>query len=194
MPNTGFSGDDFEGTLLPYVYPGVVVSNVDPEGRGRITVRVPGIIETESPWALPRAGGARRFGANSVPPVGADVFVQFLCGRLDQPIWECGPHGADEPFPEHLPPDVHVFGIGPFRLIIDTRAGQQTAALAVVKTNPTTNNEEQVVSLTLNAETNSVLIDALTAVGVTAGGVVDVDANTVQVRGRTVMPTERPIN
>lgn len=192
--STGFHGDDFDGTLLPYVYPGTVVRNDDPDRLGRVTVRVPGIIETESTWALPRAGGAAKWGANAPPPVGADVYVQFLAGRVDQPIYEPGPHGVGEAFPEHVSPEVYVLGIGAFRLIIDTRADQNVATLAVVKTNPATNAEEQVASISLNANTNSVLIDALTAVAVNAGGVVSVDSNTVQVRGRTVMPTARPIN
>lgn len=191
---TGFEGDGFEGRLLLGIYEGIVVNNVDPEELSRIKVRVPGYIETESGWALPRAGGAAQVGQNRVPPEGADVYVQFLGGRIEKPIWDWGPHGIGEAFPEHVAPDVSVLGDGPFRMIIDRREGEDTATWAVVLTNPSTGEEERVCSIQFDAENQSLDIDVAGAVRVRGQALVDIDsAGDVQIKGRKVGLSPKPI-
>ena len=49
------SGYPFNPDLDPFAYDGSVVDNRDPEGRHRVKIRVPGILEPESDWALPWA-------------------------------------------------------------------------------------------------------------------------------------------
>jgi hypothetical protein len=195
MDQTGFNGDGFEGTLLHGLYLGTVVNNVDPRGMPRIKVRVPGIIDTESTWALPKGSGAAQFGANWVPPIGADVFVQFVNGRVDQPVWEPGPPGEAEVFPEFTAPDVSVFGIGPFRLIVDRREGQNTATLAAVVGNPTTGDEEQVAAISFDADNLSIQVAAIGAIQVYGRCLTDVDSDgDVQIKQRKITLANRPIN
>jgi hypothetical protein len=196
MMATGFDGDDFDGGRVFGIYAGLVVDNNDPEHLGRVRVRVPGLIEQASAWAYPRAGGSAQRGCDWVPSVDATVYVQFIGGRIEQPIWEPGPHSRGEAFPEHVDPLVGVFGDGPFRVIVDQRAGANTATLAVVLTNPSTKEEEQVVSITFDADTKSLSLYAMRALEVRAGGLVniDTDGGDVQIRGRKVIPTQRPLN
>lgn len=79
------------------LYSGTIINRTDPEGLGRIKVAVPGIIEPgnaeESPWAYPKGGGSKKWGNNDVPPLNADVYIQFLSGDIAHPIWEPGWHG-----------------------------------------------------------------------------------------------------
>jgi len=187
------------------LYEGVVTYRDDPLLLSRIKVRVPGILEPQTsdqgPWAWPRsAGGSAQFGRNSVPPLDADVLIQFVNGDLNYPVWETAWHGVplvdgqprSEAFPEHEHPDIHVFGVGAFRLVIDDRPGQRSATFKVVKL---VGGEEQAVAwLEFNYETNSAQLWADSAVQVAAGAIVDIDGSTVQVRGRKVVPSPKPIN
>jgi hypothetical protein len=69
-------------------YRGLVVSNVDPTGRGRLQVRVPGVMGEEILWAMPcvpYAGDGVGFFA--LPPVDAGVWVEFEAGEPSYPIW-----------------------------------------------------------------------------------------------------------
>ena len=73
-------------------YPGTVLQNVDPEQRGRLQLMVPDVLgSVPSTWAeacapLSGAMGAA-MGAYLVPPVGAAVWVEFLGGDPNRPIW-----------------------------------------------------------------------------------------------------------
>lgn len=82
-----------------------MVSNGDPLQIGRVKIRVPlvhglkdseaGIVSDDDlPWALPcglPAGGTQESGATSwIPVVGDQVWVRFLDGELDKPLWEWG--------------------------------------------------------------------------------------------------------
>jgi hypothetical protein len=187
------------------LYEGVVTFRDDPLLLSRIKVRIPGILTPESadhgPWAWPRgAGGSKQFGKNSVPPLDADVLIQFVNGDINYPVWETAWHGIpiidgqprSEAFPEHEHPDIHVFGIGGFRLVIDDRQGQRSATFKVVKM--VAGKEEAVAWLEFNYETNSAQLWADSAVQVAGGALVDVDGSAVQVRGRKVMPSSKPIN
>lgn len=182
-----FRADQYFG-----VYAGTVSNRDDPEFLGRVKVSIPGLIDEESNWALPRTGGITKWGSVNVPPVGTDVFVQFINGDIDHPIWEPGPYGLDENFPEHESADVSVWGVGPFRLVIDNRAEVQTATFKIVKTIGGT--EESICELLFNALTNSVRLFATTAMQLESGGVLDIDSSAVQIKGRKVMPVNRSIN
>jgi hypothetical protein len=86
-------------------YGGIVENVKDPEKLGRVKVRVPhiygasgsstGYIGTNNiPWALPAgmpAGGSPASGGFShLPDVGDHVWVRFLDGEPEKPIWEWG--------------------------------------------------------------------------------------------------------
>jgi len=77
---------------------GTVIARDDPDGLGRVRVRVPGIVGGESPnWAEPyggTGGGSAQRGTFDPPAVGANVGVFFRRGDPDFPCYICGPHGA----------------------------------------------------------------------------------------------------
>lgn len=200
MDSSGFYGDGFGGERVFALSLGTVIDRNDPEGDGRVRVRIPGIME-QSNWAKPKGGGYAQWGSNDVPPLGADVYIQFLNGNPEMPIYELADHGMREistqegPKPERFPefenPDVHVWGRGPFRLVIDNQEGQRQALLKVVKM--VGSEEEDVAYILFNYEDNSIEIHADSAVGV-SGTILDVDCATVQMNGRKLVPNGKPIN
>lgn len=79
MPNEKFFGK----------YRGMVVSGLDPEGRGRILVQVPDVLGMGiSTWAMPCVPFAGlQMGMYVVPPPNAGVWIEFEKGDPDYPIW-----------------------------------------------------------------------------------------------------------
>jgi uncharacterized protein involved in type VI secretion and phage assembly len=70
-------------------YRGKVESNVDPDRIGRIQVSVPAVLGSGTlSWAMPCAPYAGRgVGFFAIPPIGANVWVEFESGDPDYPIW-----------------------------------------------------------------------------------------------------------
>jgi uncharacterized protein involved in type VI secretion and phage assembly len=83
-------------------YRASVVTNVDPQKRGRIKVTIPDVSGSEeSGWAMPCipvAGPGS--GAFVLPPVGAGVWVEFEHGDPDYPIWVGGFWGKEGEVPK----------------------------------------------------------------------------------------------
>lgn len=183
--------------LLPFLYEGEVVNRVDPEGLGRVTVRIEGVM-AESPWAFPEGAGAPQWGANRVPPQGALVLVQFLRGDPKRPVYRPGrllrPTDAPHAFPEFEDPDVQVFGAGPFRLILDLRAGQERATVAAVR--EVDGVEERTVEFVIDLTdgANAARLYATTALLVESLGIVDIKGNQTQIQGRPVTPNGKAVN
>lgn len=90
---------------LAYTYGGLVENNKDPLKLGRLKVRVPhvygstgggsGFVATNDlPWALPAGmpagGSARSGGFSQLPETGDKVWVRFLDGEPEKPVWEWG--------------------------------------------------------------------------------------------------------
>lgn len=196
--NTGFEGDGFHGDeKIPYECLGKVVDRNDPQNLCRVRVRIPGIME-KTPWAKPRGGGSNNEGIASVPPVGADVYVVFLNGDPRMPVYQRADFGVTEKdgpeiFPEHTDPDIHVIGLGPFRLVIDNRNQAGITRTARAKLVKEINGVEEDIAWIEITEENSIQIYADSAIGVEAGAIVSIDAPAVQVMGRKVMNVSRPI-
>lgn len=70
-------------------YRGTVSNNVDPMSRGRVQVQVPAVYGTNTlNWALPSVPFAGSgVGFYMIPPVGANIWVEFEGGNIDAPIW-----------------------------------------------------------------------------------------------------------
>lgn len=130
-----FDTDDPRYTAL---YMGVVVDREDPEGLGRVRVRIPGLVEPASAWAFPLGtvgGGSAARGFFAVPEEGAEVGVLFHQGDIDHPFFLAGhwgkPGGVSEvPTPvqslsKDEAPQIRVFETGRFLLIFDDRSGAE---------------------------------------------------------------------
>ncbi len=199
--NTGFEGDGFRGERLLGLYMGRVVDRDDPDGDGRVRVEIPGVIDGKSAWAKPRGGGSALWGFIAVPPLDADVYVQFVNGDQNVPRYEPADwgerDGVRELFPEFDSPDVIVGGYGPFRFVIDLREDKEagiTPSLMV----------KQVVKLPDGSETdtawftlgeNSAGMHGDSAAQVSSGAITDISSEgDVQVKERKVMPAQRPIS
>jgi type VI secretion system (T6SS) baseplate-like injector VgrG len=70
-------------------YPGIVVQPVDPEFRCRMLVSVPDVFGPNvTSWALPSLPFAGvSLGMYVIPAIGANVWVEFLHGNPEIPIW-----------------------------------------------------------------------------------------------------------
>jgi hypothetical protein len=70
-------------------YRGKVENNIDPQFQGRIQVSVPAVLgQGQLSWAMPcvpYAGSG--VGLFAIPPVGANIWVEFEGGDPDYPIW-----------------------------------------------------------------------------------------------------------
>jgi Type VI secretion system/phage-baseplate injector OB domain len=70
-------------------YRGTVENNVDPLQQGRVQVSVPAVLgDGWRRWAMPCAPYAGpQVGLFTLPPVGANVWVEFEAGDPNHPIW-----------------------------------------------------------------------------------------------------------
>jgi Type VI secretion system/phage-baseplate injector OB domain len=69
-------------------YRGIVEDNVDPDGRGRLIVKVPSVFNDGQVWALPSVPYAGPgVGFLAVPPKKAHVWIEFECGDPRSAIW-----------------------------------------------------------------------------------------------------------
>lgn len=79
-------------------YKGTVMSNLDPESKGRLQAFVPNVLQgIVTGWADPCVPyGGPTSGFFSVPPIGAGVWIEFAAGDVSQPIWTGCYWGAGE--------------------------------------------------------------------------------------------------
>jgi uncharacterized protein involved in type VI secretion and phage assembly len=103
-------------------YRGLVVDRDDPERLGRLRVRVPSLLaDATTGWAWPVAAYAGAgIGLFALPQVGDVVWVEFIEGDLDHPVWAGGawaqPDGQSE-IPQDAQSDY------PDRVVLQTVSG-----------------------------------------------------------------------
>lgn len=75
-------------------YRGTVADNQDPNNQGRISANVPGVLEDQtSAWAMPcvpyagTASDKSPLGFFFIPPIGANVWMEFEDGDITKPVW-----------------------------------------------------------------------------------------------------------
>jgi uncharacterized protein involved in type VI secretion and phage assembly len=80
------------------IYRGQVASNIDPLNQGRIQVRVADVGGSSTlNWAMPCLPVAgNNMGMFTVPPAGSGVWVAFVQGDADYPVWLGGYYGTGE--------------------------------------------------------------------------------------------------
>ncbi len=189
-----FDTDDPRYTAL---YIGEVVDRDDPEGLGRVRVRIPGLVDPASPWAFPLGtvgGGSDRPGFFSVPEKGAEVGVLFHQGDVDHPFYLCGhwgkPNGQAEvpeparDLPKEEVPQVRAFETGRFLLVFDDRAGKEAFLIKDKKSGDQIEFDGAAMGITIKA-TSALLLKA--------DGMVNIEGAAVQINGRLVLPGPKPI-
>jgi len=92
-------------------YRGKVENNIDPMLLGRVQVSVPAVLgDGRMSWAMPCAPYAGPgVGLFAIPPVGANVWVEFEGGDPDYPICSGGFWGAGEVPAQPAIPQMKVF-------------------------------------------------------------------------------------
>ena len=189
--------EDEEELRVDGLHVGEVVDREDPEGLGRVRVRIPGLIEPASAWAWPLGtlgGGSDRRGFFSVPEKGAEVGVLFHQGDVDHPHYLCGhwgkPDGQVE-VPEPArglskadAPRVRAFETERFLLSFDDREGKE----AFVVKDKTSGDQ-----IEFDGKGMGITVKATSALMLKADGMVSIDAAVVQINGRLVMPGTKPI-
>lgn len=160
-------------------YPGSVRNNVDPMMKGRLLVEVADVGGNMlSSWAMPCLPVAGpNMGIFTVPPIGAGVWVEFVRGDPDYPVWVGGFYSeADVPaLARMVPPGVSGITLqtqakngivisdlpGPTGgILIQTTSG---AMISVSEIGITISNGKGAV-LSLNGPTVDVNLGALTVV------------------------------
>lgn len=104
---------------------GVVVDSQDPEKRGRLKVKVPDLLGESESWALPSLPFAgRSVGFLALPPVGANVWVEFEGCDTSSPIWSGCFWAAGEAPAQAATPQVKVFRTGTMTLALSEVPGE----------------------------------------------------------------------
>lgn len=189
--------DDRVDTPLVALYEGTVTNVADPLRVGRVRLRVPGIIDGESGWALPLGppgGGEARRGLFAVPPVGAEVGVWFVQGDVDRPRYVPGhwgaPGGASQsptPVQEVAVEDAHhitCLETQRYLLTFDNREGVESVELR---------DKVSGDGITMHGAQGAIEIKGTTAVRIHALGAVSITGLAVSIQGRTVLPGSKPI-
>ena len=80
------------------IYPGKVENNIDPLNMGRIMVAVADVGGSSVlSWAMPCLPvTGNNMGMFTVPPVGSGVWVEFVRGDADYPVWLGGYYASGE--------------------------------------------------------------------------------------------------
>jgi hypothetical protein len=92
-------------------YRGKVENNIDPMLQGRVQISVPAVLgDGRLSWAMPCApyGGAG-VGFFAIPPIGANIWVEFEAGDPDYPIWSGCFWGVGEAPAQPAIPQMKVF-------------------------------------------------------------------------------------
>lgn len=154
-------------------YEGVVSSNSDPKGLGRIRAYVPAVFgpDVQSGWALPCAmfGGGKDRGFIAVPEVRDTVWIEFAGGDTSRPIWSGAfwgapsSTGADGDLGTQIGNEVPVSSGstrgGPGRLVLRTKSGHRLYA----------DDSSGVIAIVAGDDRAEVRIDAQGTITIKAG-------------------------
>ncbi len=106
---TSQNGNGSNGQRLYGKFRGKVLDNVDPLFLGRIIADVPAVPGSLLNWALPCTPYAGlQVGFYAIPPIGANVWVEFEGGDPNYPIWS-GCFWGEGEVPLEAPPEMKIF-------------------------------------------------------------------------------------
>lgn len=212
----GIEDDDVR---LPYIYDGVVVDDDDPDGHGRVRVRIEGVLDEGSDWAWPvgnSGGGKARRGFFNVPEVGSTVAVYFAQGDPQAPrylpgFWgpeaegagDDGGTGSELPtrardVPTAQRKSIRVLETERWAVVLDDRETPKNAAGEPVDdpANPATGQDtflilhkESGATIEIDGGRRGITISAIAGIRLLTDGLVEIDGSVVQIAGRKVMRT-----
>jgi uncharacterized protein involved in type VI secretion and phage assembly len=113
-------------------YRGKVIDNEDPLSRGRICAQVPAISDKPLTWAEPCTPYAGpKVGWFAIPPLGANVWIEFEGGESAYPIWSgCFWGSGDEVMPpDATTPDLKVFQTDKMALTVDDKEARLSVTI-----------------------------------------------------------------
>ncbi len=144
-------------------YRGKVLDNDDPLKLGRLQTIVPAISDSELSWALPCTPYAgRKAGWYAMPPVGADVWIEFEGGDADYPIWVGGFWGKAEDVPSDATgPAVKVLQTDTMVLILDDENVKLTIKVPTDDVTCTIEMDKNGIVLSANDVTTTVAKDRI---------------------------------
>jgi hypothetical protein len=180
------------------VYEGTVIETEDPSGKWRVRLSIPGIAD-KSAWAKPfgtLGGGGPQRGGWVVPDVGADVYVVFLNGDPERPLYapagfSDAPDGSEMPVPArdapakeaHLVPTLQLMG-GRLSFYVDEREGQRKFVIE---------DNELGDAIVWDLEKGGLRVKMTSAILLEADGLIRADALQIQIGERIVDVTPKPI-
>ncbi len=217
MSGSEETGDGLEDgdVRLPYIYDAIVTDDEDPEGLGRVRVKIEGVI-ANSDWAYPMGGpggGKNRRGTFNVPETGSMVGCYFHQGDPDYPryfggYWGSAAENADGNIESEvptrardLPPDerkkVRVFETERWVMIYDDRetpknsAGEPTDDGDEVNGQDTwrLEHKESGDFIEVDGGRRGMTIQATAGIFIRTRGLLDLDGLVVQIAGRKVLRT-----
>lgn len=187
---------------LTGLYWGIVIDNVDPDGRGRVTAHVPGITTQASYWlepvGLPGSGGSQR-GTYYPPAIGATVLVGYIQGDLNEGVYWGGPPPGDA-LPQDNKPENVIHQTTNFRILVQEEPGKQRVRVETLlpgKTDLERATAQSFMELTITGgkDGHAHVINAFAASGMhlKSAGAIVIDAPIVQIKGRNVSPSTKAI-
>ncbi len=213
------SGESETGEkLYPYLYEGTVIDVADPLNLHRVRCSIEGVC-AQSAWCRPRTGGGGgpQRGGNAVPPVGCTVFVQFVLGEIEQPVYSGGSWGTPDEGSE-VPKDITAAksdaplisawefqrkdtitgAVYTVRLTLDERPHHRSIRLVAATTpagaNPADKKPEAVIgSIELDLENRVLDLFATTGIQLRSKGFIDIRALTSRIQRRRVRRTGDPL-
>ncbi len=187
-----FDADDLRG-----FYVGYVVDNVDPEGLGKVTFTIPGLIEPESGWAWPlgtMGGGSAQRGFWAVPQIGATIGIFFNGGDADHPWFICGHWGtpdAGTELPEYLKAlpgadrvKVVTLDTKLFHIVVDERDDKQFLAIQ---------QKGKDLRVELDAVNQAVIVQAPSVIWMKAGAAILMEAPHISINKRWLGVGTKPL-
>jgi uncharacterized protein involved in type VI secretion and phage assembly len=129
-------------------YRGKVVSNTDESGIGMLEVTVADVLGPTPAWAmpsLPYAGPG--VGWLMLPPVGADVWVDFERGDPLYPVWSGCFWDTQSPVAKSTSGRIKMLKTESFSLCIDSGQGDNAPPTATIEVNVGTRDRPQLLSV-----------------------------------------------
>ena len=191
------------------IYAGVVVDNVDPDKRGRVKIRVPGILDDpSSDWALPvgnPGAGTSQRGWFDVPGIDSEVYVFFVGGDIDKPRFMTGhwgirngesevPEDARDAMEEDGPEaadQVKTLQTNSFVMTFDEREGKERFYVKRKRDIEGVDDEDldggNALMIELDATNGTIAISAPSGIVLNTLGMVSFNGNLINVGGRKLV-------